>query len=66
MEQDAFNEHVISYLVKLEVEVQALRLALEAEEGAPVSREQIDVFRALAHGRYGQTISEQIRREFAG
>jgi len=62
--QDAFNEHVIKYLVKLEIEVRAIRLALEQRtEGLPITQEQMTFFRASVGSRANH-IGEQVRREF--
>jgi hypothetical protein len=44
MEQGAFQAHVIAYLVKLEIEVRALRLALlRADEPLVTGRSDDDI-----------------------
>jgi hypothetical protein len=61
--QDAFREHVIAYLVKLEVEVRALRMALVRADEPLVTDDQMTQFRALA-GAQAENIGTSIRREF--
>jgi hypothetical protein len=63
MEQDAFRNHVISYLTKLEVEIQALHLALLHADEPLVTDEQMQSFRAQAGGKADQ-VGDLIRREF--
>ena len=58
-----FCEHLIAYLAKLEVEIQALRFALLQADEPLVTEDQMATFRGLA-GSKADLIAALIRQEF--
>ena len=61
--QDAIREHVIRYLIKLEIEGRALRYALLQADVPLVTEDQMTTFRGLA-GSKAAEVSASVRREF--